>query len=193
MSTTYQPGTVLTYQTDRSAAGERDAYWCREGMAVVNDDGIALDTFWQSSSEAHRLTSTELERAEVLFELREFDELDRWRPDRQKWLTYAAEDRQSITSQHQLEQRLFLRKGAKPHRETVLDNLRTAMAEAESEFRSAERRLQHAQEDLAALEAAPADCSCRPSFCTRSECVACAGVSTWTDCKALPVRLGGAA
>lgn len=192
-TTTFAPGTVLSYRTDRSVAGERDANWCREGTAIVRDDGAAFDTFWQSGSEAHRLTATEVERASVVFCIDDFDELDRWRPDEQKWLTYAIDDRRRITSQHGLEQRLYVRKGAVPHRDTVLDNLREAVAEAESEARSAESRLERAREDLAALMAAPSDCSCRPSFCVRDECQACSLVATYTDCKALPVRLGGAA
>lgn len=189
--TVHKPGTVLRYRSDRAEAGERDAYWCLEGTAVVRDNGAAFDTFWDSGSEAHRLTASELARAEVLFDLDDYDEMDRWRPDEQKWLTYAPEDRQRVTSQHGLQRRLYLRKGARPHRQTVLSNLRETVEEAEAEARSAQRNMEHAQEDLAALLAAPQDCSCRPSLCSRGDCVACADTAAWTECKALPARLGG--
>lgn len=190
--TTLKPGTVVRY-TPQSQYPGGDARWCREGMAIANKAGHLVDTYWGSGSEAHRVTAAEQASVKVLFHLDDYDELDRWRPDEQKWLSFAPEDRQLITMQHRLQRRLFIRKGALPSRDTLIANAREKVAEAEAEVSSAQRSLDWAQEDLAALLAAPDDCTCRPSFCARDECSACASGTGWTECKALPARLGGAA
>lgn len=188
-----RPGDVLTYTSDRAARGERDAYWCLEGMAVVDDQGQAFDTFWNSGSEAHRLTETERMTAKHVFNLGDFDELDRWRPDVEKWKSYAPEDRGRVTSQHGLQQRLFIRKGAKPAREVMIENARAKVQEAQAAVHSAEHTLAWAQQDLDALLAAPDDCICRPSWCMKTNCPSCASADDWQKCSALPARLGGAA
>ncbi|HEY0889339.1 MAG TPA: hypothetical protein VGE38_07000 [Nocardioides sp.] len=188
-----RPSDVITYTSDRAARGERDAYWCLEGLAVVDDEGRAFDTFWGSGTERHLLTETERATAKFVFNLAEFDELDRWRPDIEKWMSYAPDDRGRVTSQHRLEQRLYVRKGAKPAREVMIENARAKVAEAEADAAHAQRMLLLAQEDLAALVAAPDDCVCRPAWCVKADCPSCAPANDWRKCSALPARLGGAA
>ena len=179
-------GTVVRFIPDPSQHSPR---WCREGIAIAQKDGRLHDTFWGSGSEAHIVREVELPSVEVLFHMDDYDELDKWRPDRQKWLTYAPDDRKRITMQHGLQERLFIRKGALPHRETMLAQARQKVEDAEGDVRRAEGDLRWAREDLAALLAAPLDCTCRPSLCAREECPACSSTSGWQECKALPARL----
>jgi hypothetical protein len=186
-------GTVVRYTPAPRYEGDRQPRWCREGMAIADDRGRLVDTYWGSGGDAHVVTAAEAASVEVLFYLEDFDELDRWRPDVEKWRTYAPEDRQRVTMQHGLQQRLFIRKGAVPARETMIANARGKVAEAEDEVRSAQSTLRWAQEDLDALLAAPGDCVCRPSLCARTECPSCAPANDWQKCSALPARLGGAA
>lgn len=190
--TYHRPGTVVRYTPAPRFEGDHQPRWCREGTAIANGHGLLVDTYWGSGSTAHIVRDVEQRSVEVLFHLDDYDELDRWRSDVNKWSTYAPQDRQRITSQHGLQQRLFIRKGAVPARATMIENARAKVAEAEAEVSSAQRRLEREQEDLAALLAAPDDCTCRPSLCAGDECVACTG-GDWRACKALPARLGGAA
>jgi hypothetical protein len=143
----YLPGTVVRYQPER---GDR---WCREGTAIVQDNGALLDTYWGSGGEAHRLTAAELATAEVLFRLSDYDELDRYkRGSADVWKTYHQNDRQRVTSQHGLQARWFVRKGAQSDHATRVENAREALREAEHEASSAERRVAWRREELAQLE-----------------------------------------
>lgn len=136
---TFRPGTVLRYTPVNR--------WCREGIAVANDNGVPLDTFW-SSGEDRIASGTDFE---VLFHLDDYDELPRC--SRGIWLTYHPDDRQMITSQHGLQRRLFTRKGAVPDHATKVSNARDALEAAEAKARAAQRDVEHAREALAALEA----------------------------------------
>jgi len=146
----YRPGTVVTYIPDPS---RHDPNWCREGMAIANANGDLLDTYWGSGSEAHRLLPVEVATVEVQFHMDDFDELDRWRPDVSKWMSYAPADRQRITHQHRLQQRLFVRKGAQPDLDTQIANATVKVREAERAVESAQWHLEWARKDLAELEA----------------------------------------
>jgi len=145
-----KPGTVVRYKPDPS---RHDPRWCREGMAIADERGLLIDTYWGSGQDAHILRGAELEGVEVLFHFDEFDELDRWRPNVQEWETYAPADRQRVTSQHGLQQRLFIRKGAEPDLATQIANAEEKVCEAEYNVESANRRLEWAREDLAKLAA----------------------------------------
>lgn len=144
----FRPGTVVRYTPDPS---RHDPRWCREGMAVADERGVLLDTFWGTGSEAHRLLPVEIATVELEFHLDDFDELDRWRPNEQLWLTYAPADRQRITHQHRLQQRLFIRKGAQPDLSTQIENAEAKVRKAEEAVKSAERDLGWARKELAAL------------------------------------------
>ena len=148
----YRPGTVVRYTPDRS---RHDPLWCREGTAIADDQGRLCDTYWGSGSEAHIVSGDEMESVEVLFHLEDYDEPDRWRPSKQQWATYAPEDRQRITSQHGLQERLFIRKGAEPDLTTQIANAEEKVREAEADVERAEWRLQWARKDLAALRNPP--------------------------------------
>lgn len=137
-----QEGAVVRYQPDPS---RHSPTWCREGTAVINDQGAAFDTYWGSGSDSHRLTSDELATAEVLFLLEDFDELDRHaHGTKDKWETYHPDDRRLITSQHGLQRRYFIRKGADPSLTTQIDNARRRLDEAHEELASAARRVEWA-------------------------------------------------
>lgn len=149
----YRPGTVVHYIPDQSRFEPR---WCREGMAIADDRGHLIDTFWISGSEAHVLNAAEIATVEALFHLDDYDELDRWRPDVRLWETYAPEDRQRITSQHGLQQRLFIRKGAQPDLATKIANAERKVAVAEAKVKSAQWDLDWARRELSELVASPA-------------------------------------
>lgn len=143
VSRAFQPGDVLTYSpADR---------WCREGMAVVNDAGIAFDTFWASAGDAYRLGEADLRSAEFLFNIGNYRELDRH--ERYTFSRFAPEDRATITSQHGLQRRLFVRHGAVEDRETIIENARQKVREAEEARDAAERQVTYARESLARIEA----------------------------------------
>jgi hypothetical protein len=141
----FRPGDVLSYLAER--------YHCREGTALVRDDGRAVDTFWGSlDSQAHVLTADELSTAERVFNVNNYDALDRYsRGSRLTWETYHPDDRGRITSQHGLQEALFIRKGATPDLATQIANARAAVERAEVEVRSAESSLKWRREDLAKL------------------------------------------
>jgi hypothetical protein len=143
----YEEGDVLLYTpTERH---------CREGMAFVSDRGI-IDTYWRSTGdgESHILTADELATAKVLFNIRDFDVLDRYSAaSRETWLAYHPADRQRITSQHGLQEELFVRCGAQPHLATQIENARERVNAAEQAVEQAEGFLRRKRGVLAGLEA----------------------------------------
>jgi hypothetical protein len=150
----YRPGTVVRYTPDPS---RHDPRWCREGYAIADSDGVLLDTYWQSGGDSHRLLPVELATVEVLFHLDDYDELDRYsKGSPPQWQTYHPNDRRRITSQHGLQARWFVRKGATPDLSTQIANAEDKVREAEDEVRCAQQRLDWKRQDLAALIATPA-------------------------------------
>lgn len=145
---TFEPGDVLDYIPS-------DGHHCREGTALVNERGVAVDTFWDSGSGAHVLNDTELATAGLRFRLADYHEIGKSHWDRghkETWLTYAPADRQIITAQHGLQSTLYVRNGAEPDLDTQIANAREAVQEAESAVGSAQARLGWRREDLAKLE-----------------------------------------
>ena len=136
---TRQPGDVLDY-----IPRER---WCREGTAIVLENGRAADTYW--SSERHILNEDELKTAGLRFRLSDFRQI----PSQDEWMTYAPADRQVITAQHGLHRTYYVRIGAEPDLETQIANARDRLAQAEAEIATAMRRAEWRREDLAKLEA----------------------------------------
>lgn len=132
---------------------------CREGTAIAletHGGQIKLfDTFWDGY-EDHVLTDAEELTAEVLFNLNDYDEIDRYKRESQTWSKYAPEDRQRVTSQHGLQTRWYVRKGASEHWPTQIRNAEDAVAKCVAAVESAERHLRWAREDLARVEEAAA-------------------------------------
>lgn len=145
--TTFNPGDVLRYTP-------LVHHW-REGMARVREDGRILDTYWRpgGDSESHALTEQELASATVVFNVAEFDALDRYSASsREQWEAYHPDDRALISSQHGLQEALFVRKGAHTHLGTQIENARTAVAKAEAELGTAIHTFVSRREHLSALE-----------------------------------------
>lgn len=114
-------------------------------MALSDDRGVLVDTYWQSGSEAHVLNAVELTTIEHLFWMDDYRELDRYhRGTPAEWETYAETDRQRVTSQHGLQARYFIRLGAQPDLPTQIENARAALRDAVERQRSAERRVDDA-------------------------------------------------
>jgi hypothetical protein len=117
---------------------------CREGMAFVTESGNALDTYWgpEGDSNSHALTDRELSTAKVVFNVAEFTVLDRYSAaSGEKWETYSPDDRERVTSQHGLQELLFVRRGARPNLGTQIDNARRDVGHAEDALRGAQQRL----------------------------------------------------
>lgn len=136
--TNFRANDVVRYRS------ERENRWCREGLALAHGrhDGtvVLVDTFWggAGAGDNHVLTDTERGTAELIFNTGDYDELDRYdRGSHFIWEKYAPEDRAIITSQHGLQFRWFIRKGASEHLPTQIANARAAVAEAERELSSA--------------------------------------------------------
>lgn len=151
-------GDVYDY-TPMDANGKTEHH-CREGQATVErfSSGLfLLDTFWGRGGDRHQLTMAELATAEFSFNEHDYDELDgRGEAQMETWKTYSPDDRGRITSQHGLQSRWLIRKGAKPDLATQIGNARAEVEAAEGNVRSAEFRLKMRRDDLAALLDAPA-------------------------------------
>lgn len=148
---TFKPGDVLSYIPAH--------HHCREGTAFVTEAGRAVDTFWQSdyvggTGYAHYLRDNELATATLRFNVNDYRALDIYsKSSHVEWMTYNPDDRGRISSQHGLQDALFLRLGAQPDLGTQIENAREALATAESEMRTAEWRVERRRQDLAELEA----------------------------------------
>jgi hypothetical protein len=146
-------GTVVEYDPDPSRHAPR---WCREGTAIavrsLDRPLIFLDTYWGGGGDQHVLQGNELATIRPLFHLDDYDELAWSHGVRDKWLTYAPEDRQRITSQHGLQSRYFIKKGARPSLVTQIENARKRLEEAEQDARSAANAVTWRQQELADLE-----------------------------------------
>jgi hypothetical protein len=145
--TEFKPGDVVRYDTaDRH---------CREGLAVAEArlDGVVLfDTYWRSHGDRHLLTYDELATAEVVFNLDDYDELTE-RESAARWEMYKLADRETITSQHGLVVRCFVRAGAEPDLQMQIENACVAFLDAQSKLRWAEVRVTNAWLALEQLEA----------------------------------------
>lgn len=143
--TLFAPGDVVRYRPSQ--------HHCREGMAIAEERSgriMLFDTFWASSGDRHVLTHDEIATAELEFRISDYDELDQsHRSMSGVWKKYAPADRQTITSQHGLQHRYFIRKGAAEDWPTQIDNARQELEEREREADSAQRRVEWAREDLA--------------------------------------------
>ena len=146
------PGDVLHYTPLRKF----EPRWCREGQALVDEHGRALDTYWgiDSFSDRHCLTAEELATATVVFNVGDFEMLDKYaRSSQAQWETYSPLDRAVITSQHGLQSVYYIRKGAQPDLETQIENARERVEDAERKLSSAQSGLEWCRRELAALEA----------------------------------------
>lgn len=137
-------GDVVSYTpTDR---------WCHEGTAIAVQRGnrmLLLDTYWGSHDPAV-LTESETASAALMFNLADYDELDRYlHSSPVTWEKYAPADRQLITMQHGLQRRWFTRKGAAPDWRTQIDNAHKAFRKRTDALDSARRQVEWARQDLA--------------------------------------------
>lgn len=141
---TWTAGTVIKY----SPAERFDRFWCREGMAIAEEraDGSVFfaDTYWGSGMDRHILSDAEVATAEVLFRLDDYRLVDR----NETWDDFAPDDRQVITSQHRLQQKLYVRIGSTPDLDTKLENARAKVRAAEEGVEAAKHQLKWAQHDL---------------------------------------------
>lgn len=132
---------------------DRPNRWCREGVAVELDGGRLIDTFWAGIGSSHQLTEAEVATAVLRFDTDDFDELDEYKQhSKATWNTYAPEDRETITSQHRLRSRLFIRKGAKPDLPTQIENASAELERLRGEAAMAQRRVEWAHDALAKLK-----------------------------------------
>lgn len=146
----FEPGAVLRYRTHDGSNH------CRQGTAIVHEDGRVVDTFWGLSggNDGHVLRTSELEDAELLFKLGEYRQLGQhWDKCEEEWLTYAPADRELIGSQHQHQSTYFVRIGAEPDLETQIRNAYEKLREAEEALQSAGHKIEWAARDIALLEA----------------------------------------
>ncbi len=155
---TFRVGDVVRYSPQPRFPGQRDVRWCREGTAIAEkrDDGrlVLVDTFWGSGSDNHVLTDAELATAEIRFNLNDYDALKEYPrgASHDTWMKYAPAHRETVTAQHGLQSRYYIRKGAQPDLDTQIVNARAVVADAEAAVDSAKWHLECARRDLAALQ-----------------------------------------
>lgn len=145
---TFRPGDVLRYVPALTH--------CREGRAFVQADGSALDTYWrpEGDQDSHRLSAEEMAKAKLCFNVGDYTALDRYTAvSRETWETFHPADRGRITSQHGLQETLFIRRGAVPHLNTQIANAEQRVTRAEAELRNAQHVLGRERLELANLEA----------------------------------------
>jgi hypothetical protein len=146
-------GDVVRYETL-----DRPNGWCREGIAIATKVGSRLkllDTYWSGGSETHALTDAEVATAELIFNIGDYDELDRYSSGTPRmWEKYAPADREIITEQHGHSMRWFIRKGASEDWPTQIDNARRRVAERESDLAVTQRSLEWERQELARIIAA---------------------------------------
>ena len=143
-------GDVFTYTPDIDWTG-RPTHHCREAWAIVVEGrnySMTIDTFWGTLSDAHILTDPELATLSFEFNTDGYDELEHRRGVYMTWEQYNPFQREIIPSQHGLQRRYFVAKGAVPDTETLIENARAKVEKAESELRSAEYSLTMAKRDL---------------------------------------------
>lgn len=131
---TFRPGLVVRYLPDPS---RHDPRWCREGMAIADDRGVLVDTFWESMSDAHVLNDVEQATVEVLGNLDDYSRVSElgWPNNRAE--DYYPDDRLTVTSQHRLRRTEYVRKGAQRHLGTQIRHQVAKVREAESRAASA--------------------------------------------------------
>lgn len=155
----FREGDVVSYTPAPQFPGQRDTHWCREGLALVGATGLLVDTYWASMSDAHVLTDAEIATAVLRFNVGDFDELDRYRAGgRDQWMRYAPKDRELITSQHRLQARYFVRKGASEDLATQIANAEQELGDAQSKLQSAQWNVERAQRELDELRAKTPPC-----------------------------------
>lgn len=150
---TFQPGDVVHYTpADR---------WCHEGIAIARERFgcvVLFDTYW-GSYQPRALTDAEAATAELAFRLDDYDELQLYssHANAAEWEKYAPADRQLITSQHGLQKRWFIRKGAVEDWPTKIANAQAVVDDAVAALNTATSRLRWAQEELERVRAAAAE------------------------------------
>ena len=124
---------------------------CHEGIAVENEHGVLVDTFWGIGDWSGRKVGRDAEDLELIGNLDNYELSPR--NGIEGVADYAPADRLVITSQHGHRRTHYIRIGAKPDLATKIENARRSLADAESALRSAEGRVVWARKDLEALEA----------------------------------------
>lgn len=126
---------------------------CAEGLAIEDERGRLYDWFWGSSRDSmlDKVVSRDTADLELIANLNDYELTPLG--GRETNRNYAPEDRLVITSQHGLQRTYYIRKGSKPDLATKVANARAYLATTESELRSAQFRVQRAQEELSELEA----------------------------------------
>ena len=126
-------------------------YHCTEGLAIENDRGLLIDWFWGGDVVSHRqYVDRDAEDLKLIANLNDYELTPR--DGRESNCNYAPEDRLVITSQHGLQQTFYIRKGSIMDLATRIKNACERLEEAQSEMRSAQRRVEYAQEALNEIE-----------------------------------------
>lgn len=129
-----------------------DSHWCNEGIAQADDKGRLIDTYWGiDASPECELSRKERESAVFFFNPEFYDMLPDAKYSEENWEKFAPSDRERVTSQHGLQVRYFVRKGAKHHLATQIENAKRKLEEANMELRNAKYRADRAENDLAEL------------------------------------------
>ena len=119
-------------------------YWCRNWTCKVKkrgDDNYMYDTYWASGDEHPvKLSDENFDKFELIFD---FNDVEEFRGDYQKWITYDYDDRfrVRVDSGGINYGRYFVRKGAQPMKDAVIERL-------EQEIRLLENELDLKRRDL---------------------------------------------
>jgi len=124
---------------------------CREGLAIENERGRLIDWFW-GGHDASFDNIVDRDAADLTF-VANLDDYELMPLDgRESNRDYAPADRLVIHSQHGLQRTYYVRKGSTPDLSTKIENAREKVRQAEEAARSAQWKVEWAQEELARLE-----------------------------------------
>ena len=119
-------------------------YWCRNWTFRVrkyNDDYYMYDTYWATGDDLPiELTDENFDMFELVFD---FDDVEEFKYDYLKWMTYAYEDRfrVAVDSGGVNHPKCFIRKDAMPQKDLVISRMQYEIADLQ-------RRLDYKRKEL---------------------------------------------
>ena len=125
-------------------------YWCKNWTFQVrkrNDNYYMYDTYWATGDEHPiKLTDENFDKFELIFD---FNDVEKYTDQYRKWIEYPAKDRFQVAADSggTSYPKYFIRKGALPIKDAVIERLKYDIASLESELKVKRDTLQRVEND----------------------------------------------
>ena len=125
-------------------------YWCKNWTFRVrksNDNYYMYDTYWATGDEHPvMLTDSNFDKFELIFD---FNDVEKYTDQYRKWINYPKKDRfcVAVDSGGTSYPKYFIRKGALPIKDAVIERLKYDIASLESELKTKRSVLQRVEND----------------------------------------------